>query len=98
LPKKISSKVEKDSLFLIGILAAIALGALVALLTPEQEVLLPVTCTSDEHCGGTVEAARFCREGKLYASGQRNTCTNPGEPGNSCATNYEPWLISDSCE
>lgn len=73
---------------------------LAAIVWPEhtEESALPVTCSNDEQCGGTIETARFCDLGKLYASGQRNTCLRPGQRGSECVTTYDPWLLMDSCE
>lgn len=90
---------DSDFAFVVAVIVAILLGILAAVFWPRAEPdALPVTCTSDEQCGGEIVNAHFCREGKLYASGQRNTCLRPGTPGNECATSYEPWLIADSCE
>jgi len=94
--------VERDTLLITLFGAAIALGIVAALLWPgrsaELQEELPVTCFSDEQCGGDVELARFCDLGKLYASGQRNTCLRPGQRGSECMTTYDPWLLADSCE
>ena len=90
---------DSDAAFVIAVLIAIVLGFHAVLLWPRTEPnQLPVTCENDEQCGGSIETARFCREGELYASGQQNSCVRPGKPGSECATSYEPWILADSCE
>jgi len=99
----VTTRVDRDTLFGIALLVALLLGVAASLLWPVRETgtnaepLLPITCFSDEQCGGRVELERFCDLGKLYAYGQRNTCVQPGTAGNSCLTEYGPWLVAESC-
>jgi hypothetical protein len=74
----------------------VALAVLtVFLLRKEKPCAGPVTCTTDDQCGGTIVADRFCRDGNVYGNGQVNTCANSGTCTAVCQTTYGAVLIEE---
>jgi hypothetical protein len=55
----------------------------------------PITCTTNEQCGGDIITERFCRDGNVYGNGQFNTCANAGECTAVCQTSYAAALLEE---
>lgn len=86
--------------FLVISLTLLGAGVLVAaffLFRGSDAGAGPVTCTTDEQCGGDIVTDRFCRDGNLWGNGQHNTCLEAGTPQSRCETSYAPFLI-EACE
>lgn len=88
--------------FLIGcILVGITLAALTLYFLLPDKCSRPVTCVSDEQCGGTITTDTFCRDGNRYGNGQQNICMDKGSCNAYCNTDYDAVLLEtckNSCE
>lgn len=85
----------RKTLYWILALPLAALTIFVLWLVWPHECEGPVTCSTDAQCGGSVVVRQYCRDGSVYAEGQRNTCVNADSCTSRCETTYQPWLIEE---
>ena len=88
-------KLLRKALFWIIALPLAVLTVYVLWLVWPHPCATQVTCETNAQCGGDVTVRTYCRDGNLYAEGQRNTCVNAGACEASCVTDYNPWLVEE---